>query len=154
MLRGLLLSLPNVYNKHTRQRVVPPGWRISDIVHLGENAFTLGGRDFHIPSSFFVFEKGKGKDLRFDPAKHTQTKDFMWGTKDEFDLFMFGAAPKKVITNPTSNNRGYYLKAKIAVPKLARRIQSLNWRGNACASGGVFWLTKSEVIAQYNARYG
>ena len=152
--RMVAFVLPDVYNKHTQQRILPAGWRISNIVPLGESPFTLGGGDFHIPCSFFVFEKTKGRDLRFDPAKHKEAVDFRWGAKNDFDLFMFGAAPRKVTEHPTPNNRGHFLKAKISVKELARRIQSVDWRGNSCASGGVFWLTKSEVVAQYNAHYG
>lgn len=153
--RMVAFVLPNVYNKHTQQRIVPKEWRISGIVPLGENPFTLGGRDFHLPCSFFVFEKGgAGCDLRFDPARHCESTDFCWGTKADFDLFVFGAAPRKITTTPVANNRGHYLKAKIAVPELARRIRAVNWRGNSSASGGVYWLTKSEFVCEYNARHG
>ena len=152
--RMIAFVLPNVYNKHTRQKILPAGWRISKIIPLGKNPFTRDGADFHISSSFFVFEKSQGKDFRFNPDDHREAVDFSWGSRNDFDLFMFGAAPRKLTQAPTANNRGYYLKAKIPIDDLIQKIRAVDWRGNSCASGGVFWLTKSEVVAQYNARYG
>ena len=145
--------LPDVYKKHTRQRFLPNNWRIKSITALGRYPFTIDGDDYHIQSSFFVFDRSAGKDLRFDPKKYAWCSDFDWGTKENFDVFMFGASPKKVIMNPTSNNRGHFIKSKIGTTKLIDNIKNIDWTGLSCANGGVYWLTKSEVIKQYNETY-
>ena len=146
--------LPNVYRKHTRQRIIPGHWRIASILDLGRDCFTLDGNDYHVPTSFFVLDRSNGPDLRVHPpTRVTGTADFDFGTSRDFDVFVFGAAPKCVITDPTPNNRGHFLKAKIPVPTLISRIKSVDWEGNSCATGGVFWLTKLEFAEQYRAAY-
>ncbi len=147
--------LPNVYRKHTRQRILPPHWRIVSITELGRDCFTLNGKDYHVPTSFFVLDQSEGPDLRVrHPRKITGTKDFDFATSEDFDVFVFGASPKRVIVNPVPNNRGYYLKAKVPVSTLIERIKGVDWQGNSCANGGVYWLTKYEFAEQYNRQYG
>lgn len=144
--------LPNVYRKHTRQRIIPSHWRIAAITDLGRNCFTLDGRDYHVPTSFFVLDRSAGTDLRVrPPIRITGTRDFDFATRDDFDVFVFGASPKRVITDPKPNNRGYFLRAKIPVPRLVERIKAVEWQGNSCANGGVYWLTKFEFTEQYRA---
>ena len=144
--------LPNVYRKHTRQRIIPGDWRIVSILDLGRDCFTLDGSDYHVPTSFFVLDHSKGPDLRVQyPGRVTGTRDFDFATRRDFDVFVFGAAPTRVIRNPTPNNRGHFLKARIPVPTLIERVQSVDWQGNSCAKGGVYWLTKHEFVEQYRA---
>ena len=140
--------LPNVYRKHTGQRILPYNWRIVSITALGRNCFTLEGKAYHVPASFFIFDKSEGKDLRVDPDARTETNDFKFSNKDDFDIFVFGASPKRIKV-PTSNNRGYFLKSKIPVEALISKIKAVDWNGNSCANGGVYWLTKFEFLEQY-----
>ena len=98
--------LPNVYRKHTRQRVIPKQWRIAFITDLGKNCFVLDGKDYHVPAGFFVIDRSSGPDLRVHvPDRITGTNDFDFAKPDDFDVFVFGASPKRVITNPAPNNR-------------------------------------------------
>ena len=146
--------LPNVYRKHTRQSIIPQDWRIASILDLGRDCFTLNGKDHHVPTSFFVLDRSEGLDLRVCvPPKITGTRDFDFGTAKDFDVFVFGASPKRVITDPKPNNRGHYLKAKVPVAMLVKRIREVDWKGNSCAKGGVYWLTKHEFVDQYEKRY-
>lgn len=152
--RTIAFILPNVYRKHTRQRIIPQHWRIVSITDLGRDCFTLNGKDYHVPTSFFVLDRSDGPDLRVRaPKKITGTRDFDFATPRDFDIFVFGASPKRVITDPKPNNRGHYLKAKVPVDTLIQRIKDVDWRGNSCANGGVFWLTKYEFVEQYDKRY-
>jgi len=146
--------LLNVYRKHTRQRIIPSDWRIASITDLGRDSFTIDGEDYHVPTSFFVFDKSRGADLRVVvPKKIIGTKDFLFSDGADFDVFVFGASPKRVISNPKPNNRGYFLKSLIPVDLLVDRIKSIKWEGNSCASGGVYWLTKYEFWHQYRSCY-
>ena len=142
--------LPNTYKKHTRQRILPKAWRIKEIIDLGKDAFIFAGNVYHMPCSFFIFDKSEGVDLRINPAQYTEAIDFYFSTPDYYDLFIFGAAPHRVITTPTHNNRGYYLKSKIALDLLYNRLVNTKWRGNSCANGGVAWFTKPEIVMQYD----
>jgi len=146
--------LPNVYRKHTRQKILPPAWRIVSITELERDAYLLDGKDYHVPSSFFVFDKSTGADLRVDPNLYTETGDFSFGNKHDFDVFVFGSSPAKITMRPKPNNRGHFLKAKIPVPELVEKIKRVQWEGNSCASGGVYWLTKYEFLHQYVKRHG
>lgn len=147
--------LPDVYKKHTRQRIIPSYWRIKDILSIGRDSFTLAGADYHVPSSFFVLDKSKGKDLRASCLNHIdETEDFRFSTPQDYDIFVFGASPKKIIRKAEANNRGYFLKSKIEIDALVEKIKSVDWKGNSCANGGVFWLTKTEFLSQYLSYHG
>ena len=155
--RTIAFVLPNVYKKHTRQRIIPPNWRIKSIVDLGKNPFTLNGKDYHIDSSFFVIDRSSGEDLRAPCLSHVvETEDFVFANGKDYDLFVFGASPRKILGRGEvkTNNRGYFLKAKTEVNALVDKIKSVPWQGSSCANGGVFWLNKTEFITQYNAFHG
>ena len=141
--------LPDVYRKHTRQKILPYNWRIVSITELGRDCFMLEGEAYHVPASFFIFDKSEGKDLRVNPNAYTETNDFKFSNKDDFDIFVFGASPKRITKTPTPNNRGYFLKSKIPVEALISKIKAVDWNGNSCANGGVYWLTKFEFLEQY-----
>lgn len=143
--------LPDVFNKHTRQKILPKNWRIVSITGLEKNSFLIDGNDYHIPACFFIFDKSSGRDLR--EVTGLKAKDFRFGSKNDFDFFVFGSAPKNITKHPKSNNRGHYIKSNIPVKKLINRIRNMEWEGNSCASGGVYWLTKHEFIKQYINRY-
>ena len=146
--------LPDVYNKHTKQKILPANWRISAIKKIKGNSFVYKGEEVNIPCSFFVFKKGGGMDLRFKPEKYTEAIDFLWGNKNNYDMFIFGAAPSRVVDVPARNNRGYYILSKIRKNELKDKITKVNWNGYSSASGGVYWLTKPEIVFQYNNFYG
>ena len=146
--------LPNVYKKHTRQKILPLTWRIDSITELERYSYVMDGVEQHVPTSFFIFDKSRGTDLRVNPDSYKETDDFTFGDKNNFDVFVFGAAPKRITLDPKPNNRGYFLKAKIPISELIEKIKRVEWNGNSCASGGVYWLTKYEFLDQYIKRYG
>lgn len=152
--KTIAFILPNVYKKHTLQKIIPNNWRIKKIIDLENNSFEICGQAYHVPCSFFVFDKSKGKDLRLNPDKYKEANDFFWGNKNSFDIFIFGAAPKKMITDkPNKNNRGYYIKSKIKINDLIKKIKNIDWEGNSSVNGGVAWFTKTEIIKNYNEEY-
>ena len=146
--------LPNTYNKHSRQKIIPENWRIKSIVELGKDCFVFNDVKKHIPCSFFVLDKSKGKDLRFDPKKQ-KTIDFDFSSPKEFDFFIFGASPSKITKRVDKNNRGYFIRSlNIDKNTLINRFKTIKWKGNSCANGGVAWFTKAEIIYQYNQYFG
>ena len=101
---------------------------------------------------FLYWISQKAKTYAHSCLNHiNEVEDFKFGSDKDYDLFVFGASPKKVICNPTPNNRGHFLKAKIDIDTLIAKIKAVNWKGNSCANGGVFWLTKTEFLDQYLA---
>ena len=62
-----------------------------------------------------------------------------------------GASPAtvKFPEEVSKTNRGYWLHAKIPATELVDNFKSVPWKGNSSANGGVFWLTKTELINQY-----
>jgi len=149
--------LPSVYNKHTLQKVFPASWKLIVNKELSSESFTFEGKPYRIPSVFQVWvEYSDLLDLRAVERKDFCNKHFSICNKEEADLFVMGAScntvkyPKDV----SSNNRGYYLKAKdLTVEKLKSNIESINWKGFSCANGGVSWLTKTEFMNQYEENY-
>lgn len=151
--KTIAFVLPNVYRKHTRQKIFPKNWRIKTILELGRDAFTFEGATRHVPCSFFVFDKSKGVDLRVHPNIYKDKVDFIFSDAKKFDIFMFGASPKRIITDPKPNNRGHFMISKINVEKLVSNLREINWQGNSCANGGVYWLNQTEVINHYYNQY-
>ena len=141
--------LPNVYKKHTKQRIIPNNWYINKIISLDKYSFILGDIEKNIPCSFFILSKDNKVDLKINSNKYNYIDDFKFSNRNNFDFFIFGASPKKLIFNPTLKNRGYFIKAKINKNILIKRFKKIKWNGNSCANGGVFWLTKYEILEHY-----
>lgn len=147
--------LPNVYKKHTNQKLFPKNWRLAQEIALPEDSFLLEGEPYHVPCSFFIFTQFKGlKDLRFREELYQTHPDFSFSKEDDFDFFVMGASPtvikQKEEISPT--NRGYYIKSNIDPEKLKRNIKNINWSafGNSSANGGVSWFSKPEFIKIYD----
>lgn len=153
--KTIAFILPNVYNKHTLQKIVPKSFRLKDIINLPRNSFQINGEDYHVPCSFFIFDKSNGNCLRFNPDNYKETKDWRYGTKDDYDFFVMGASLKTVKDKPEETNRGYYIKVKNgkSIETIKDNFKNGNWEGYSSATGGVSWLTKPEVVKSYSEQY-
>jgi hypothetical protein len=143
--------LPNVFKKETNQKQLNQHFKLIKIIPLPENSFIFNNQSYHVECSFFVFSKnGSYPDLRTKLI--SCTKDFAIVNKNqEYDFFTFGSAPHKLIIypeTPNKNNRGYYIKCTYADNKnnIIDRFKSLKWTGHSSVSGGVWWLTKNELL--------
>ena len=146
----IAMILPNVYNKHTLQSIFPKGWRLKKIVCLPENSFTIDGEEYHVPCSFFIFDKSSGRNLMFNENDYKTCDDFKYCKENEADFYMMGAGGKiKLPSEVTENNRGYWIKSLINIDELYIKLTNTNWDGHSSANGGVSWLTKAEVIKAY-----
>lgn len=150
--------LPSVFKKHTLQAVFPPNWGLVASLDIPDNSFTENGNTYHIPSVFQIWEKDTTHpNLRSYPRTTFSNSHFsIVGKLDSPDLFVLGAAPKtsKLPTEVTPNNRGYYLKSHIPVDILRSNLYNCTWNGNSSASGGVAWLTKTEIMENYEKCIG
>lgn len=152
--KTIAFVLPNVFKKHTNQKIIPKGWRLAKIVDLPRDSFTLNGVDYNVPCSFFVWTKEPGiNDYSFDIEKYRSHPDFDFVKKDEADFFTMGASPK-VIKKPEeveSTNRGYYIKSNIPLEILIDNFKNIDWtlNGNSSANGGVSWYSMPELIKIY-----
>ncbi len=152
--KTIAFILPDVYNKHTMQRVFPKQYRLTHIEKLPKDSFILNGVDYDIPCSFFIWDKSKGEDLRFDVNKY-KTNDFVFVSKhlvDDSCFFILGASPSTVIeiSSVTKNNRGYYIKPNIkSKDYLIKKFKMIKFKGYSSVSGKVQWLTKVEIIKNY-----
>ena len=153
--------LPNVYNKHTMQRVISKEYRIKTALPLPENSFEIKGKSYHVPCTFYVFEKSEGLDLRFDPSLYEETTDWKYGTKLDYDFYVMGAS-FEVKDKPEKNNRGYYIKVNpdkdmIAVRDNFEKLRALRKQGKinqySSVNGGVAWITKPELVKIYKEEY-
>ena len=62
------MFIENIHGK----KILPNNWRIVSITELGRDCFTLEGKEYHVPVSFFIFDKSEGKDLRVNPNAYTE----------------------------------------------------------------------------------
>ena len=153
--------LPNVYNKHTMQRVIPKEYRIKTARSLPENSFEIEGKTYHVPCTFYVFEKSKGPDLRFDPSLYQDTIDWKYGNDLDYNFYVMGAS-FEVKDKPEKSNRGYYIKVNpnkdvVKVKNNFERLRVLRKQGQvkgySSVNGGVFWTTKPELVKIYKEEY-
>ena len=155
--RCIAFILPDVYNKPTLQSIIPKEYKITHIVKLPKNSFTVDGEDYDIPCSFFVFDKDGDIDLRFEPSKY-KTDDFEIITKKEADVncfFILGASPNttKEVYEINGNNRGYIIKPKNKTKnELINIFKNIKFNGYSSVSGKVAWFSKIEIIKNYIER--
>lgn len=147
--KTIAFILPDVYHKHTLQKNISSDFRLKEIIKLPKNSFLIGEEEYHVPCSFFVFDKSSGPCLRFNPENYQETADWCYGTKDDYDFFVMGAAANVIKDCPEKNNRGYYIKSKIDLDIVKENFTKGNWKGYSCANGGVYWLTKPELVKLY-----
>ena len=149
--------LPDVFNKHTLQKIIPEEYRIKSILKLPKNSFEIKGLEYNVPCSFFVFEKSDGLDLRFNPLLYQDTPDWEYGTESDYNFYVMGSSIV-VKDVPEKNNRGYYIKIKSnknidAIKnnfKYLIKLKKLNKLDvYSSVNGGNFWLTKSEMVRLY-----
>ena len=143
--------LPNVYNKHTLQKYVSPEFRLKNIIKLDDNAFLINNESYHVPCSFFIFDKSEGECLRFNPELYKETNDWKYGDKNNYDFYVMGASINTVKDSPTENNRGYYIKVKkgIDIEKVKNNFKNLKVEIFSSVNGGVAWMTKPELVKNY-----
>tara|TARA_Y100000114_G_C11733174_1_gene314722 strand:- start:37 stop:825 length:789 start_codon:yes stop_codon:yes gene_type:complete len=146
--------LPNVYNKHTLQKYVSPEFRLKNIIKLDDNAFLINNMSYHVPCSFFIFDKSEGECLRFNPELYKETNDWKYGDKNSYDFYVMGASINTVKDSPTKNNRGYYIKVKkgIDIEKVRNNFKNLKVEIFSSVNGGVAWMTKPELVKNYMNR--
>ena len=152
--RTIAFVLPNVFKKHTNQKIIPKEFRLAKIIDLPKNSFLLENKEYNVPCSFFIWTKEKGiNDFSFDIEKYKSHPDFSFVKKEEADFFILGASPKtiKKIEEVTSTNRGYYIKCNINKEYVMDNFRSINWseQGNSSANGGVSWYSMPELIKTY-----
>lgn len=148
------MVLPNAWNKHTLQKTFPRNWKLAYCDRLNKNSFTFEGKSYNVPCTFQVWIKDyQGEDFRWEENPATTHKDFTFvKSAEDADIFIFGAGMK--IIQPCEvkpNNRGYYLKSNVSINVLKDRLKSIDWdsKGNATAGGGVYWITKPELVKEY-----
>lgn len=148
--------LPECFGKITNQKVFTDDWCLLESLQLPYGSFIVGEESFHVPCVFHIWARREfsgGVDQREVPYTEV-SKDFTVVKKDEdADIFVFGAAPRKIIkpSEVNKNNRGYYLKSHIDPALLEAKLLDVDWKryGKSSVNGGVFWLTKTEFLKAY-----
>jgi hypothetical protein len=124
-------------------------------VKLPPNSFEIDGEPFNLPCTFYVFDKSPGPDLRFKPEDYKDTKDFVFGSKTDYDFSVLGASPTTVKEIPEPNNRGYYIKFRegVDIDLVKNNFRRCQWKGNSSASGNVAWYSQPEIVCQYRKHF-
>lgn len=149
--------LPDVYNKHTLQSIIPKEYKLTNIIKLPPNSFTVNGEDYDIPCSFFIWNKEGCVDLRFDVNRY-KTNDFEIVTQSQSDstcFFILGASPNSIkeICGINKNNRGYIIKPKNKTKnELIQIFKNIKFEGYSSVSGKVAWFSKIEIVKNYLER--
>lgn len=151
--------LPSVFSKPVFHKIFPKNFKLVFEKDLPFNSFVLNDLPYNVPSVFQVWTKSKTDlpNLRKEYIIPNGNSDFIFSTPSDSDFFVFGSAPNKCIfPNMVSpKNRGYFLKViskNKSVDDIISIFQAMNWKnfGKSSVSGGVFWLTKQELISSYD----
>ena len=153
----IAMILPNVFKKYTMQKIIPKNYFIKKIIPLAEYSFSLDQKPYNIPTSFFIITKIL-KDNYQDLRQKTilSSSDFYFTIDEDYDFFIFGSAPHNILENGkkvNDKNRGYYIKSNISKKELINRFKNKKWNGHSSANGGVYWMTKIDIIEDYNKEY-
>jgi hypothetical protein len=153
--KTIAFILPDVFHKQTLQSHIPDVFRLKYSNKLPPFSFEFNDVSYDVPCTFFVFDKSIGQDLRTPIYPFRDTNDFVFGTSNNYDFFVMGAAANTVKDSPTALNRGYYIKVRegVDVELVKEKFRMCSWTGFSSASGGVFWLSQSEIIRQYRIQF-
>lgn len=146
--------LPAVFKKHTLQSVFPDDWVLTTQEDISPDSFTFEGNPYSIPCVFQVWQRNSDKpNLRAKKRLTFENAHFKIALSG--DVFVMGASPTtvKFPQDVKSTNRGYWLQSKLPTDTLIDNFKTVNWKGNSSANGGVYWLTKTELINQYEQHF-
>lgn len=142
--------IPQVFEKLSIQKVFPSNWKLLSTSSTLDDGFILEGEPYHVPCVFQVWTCfDSDVDLREqEPVLDNNFFEFV--KQEDSDVFVFGAAPKNIISpqEVKPNNRGYFLKLKVDKNEFIDRSNSIDWKsiGKSSVNGGAFWLTKGEYV--------
>ncbi len=151
----IALVLPDVYRKHSMQKVFSRDWALITSTKLPRDSFIFEGKPYHVPAVYQVWVRKEEfevtEDLRWEEKPTITHPHFEFSTQPA-DMYVMGAgcaikAPDEV--GPT--NRGYWLKSNIPLSELRENISNVPWDNLGCSSanGGVYWITKPEFVKHY-----
>jgi hypothetical protein len=155
----IAMILPNAWEKNTLQKTFSRDWALVFSQRLEPDSFILENKEYKVPCVWQIWIKDwKGDDLRWEENPPTFCEDFsITLNPDEADFYLMGASPTtlKEIHEVKVNNRGYYIKSNIPVEDLRNNILSIPWNnlGSSTASGGVYWISKPELIKHYTSYF-
>lgn len=151
----IAMILPDVWSKATLQSEFPPAWHLASEYKLPNESFWLNEERYHVLSVFQVWTTDPvDNDLRWPLKPRVTTEDFRFCDKDEASFFVLGASPSRIINvdSVLPTQRGYYIVAsseKLGYVK--DRFRSIPWNryGHSSVGGGVYWMTKAEIVRAY-----
>lgn len=151
--RYIAFILPSVYKKFTMQKVFPSEWSLITEYTLPDNSFVLNSVPYHVPCVFQIWERNSELPNLREVRQPSECSDFSFGNRSDSDIFVFGAAPTKIIRpdEVLPTNRGYFLKSKVDIKELCDKIASVDWKAAArsSVSGGVAWFSRDEFVKHY-----
>jgi hypothetical protein len=132
--------LSNVFKKESQYNRINKFYNIKHTIPLPKNSFLLDGKDYHVPSSFYIFEKNivqRQTKKRINPIGFNYVK---YGELCDINIIRVGGrAGKSFDSNDTSNESivskhkyNYFIKLNKCVNKnlILKEINKLEWKFN------------------------
>lgn len=148
--------LPATFDKPSLQANIPEEYKLVYRCDLPKNSFLFNDAPYHVECVWQVWERNSQRDCnRWVHLYNADALDFeIVSESDDPDYFVMGAAPStvKLPHEVQASNRGYWIKCLEQKGMVKELLQAIDWGkyGKSGVSGGVFWLTKQELIAYYN----
>jgi len=142
--------LTDTFRKPTYQDVAT-GYKLTKIIQLKDNSFTLQGEDYHVPCSMYIWEKLTDSiDLTWRKGTYV-TNDFTFIKQSEFtdgDIAIKQAISKQMI-NP-EKGKCYYIRPSLGLyNKVINTLSNISYRGYSAVNGGVIALGQEEIVRNY-----
>lgn len=149
----IAMVLPEVFDKLTTQKIFNIDWKLLYSDKLPKKSFLLNNVEYHVPCVFqvWVLDINNDIDVNYREVKLSLENPYIeFCDKSEATHYLFGAAPQNIIdkNDVLPNNRGYYFKCISDEDFVLEKIKNTNWKlhGKSSVKGGVFWLTKQEIV--------
>lgn len=149
--------LPETFNKLTQQSktVFPANWRLIHVEELDRKSYTLNGKIYGVPCSFFIWTKDKGA-LNLRKAKIKNHPDFTFlprGTESA-DFCINGNNGKiREVGSITNDKAEHFIQSNIGKDKLIEKFSQVEYIFYSSVNGGNAWIGQQDILESYSKIY-
>lgn len=144
--------VPRTFRKQSLQRRLPLNFELLGERLLEEDSFLFEGKPYSVPCCFQIWLRTTARRQHLlTPTTH-QDFEFCQPADADFAVRRVGCLAGKVIREFAGYSMGsnYFIRAKIPIQDLIRRLESIDWSAVKWDTAGNPSIGKRELIAKYS----